>query len=218
MRNQFPRAFAMAAADQMISDGFHHTYGASTFAEYLDHIDSCSTAHLAPHLADGVKGTAGQQRRKSVIRFDHDGSLVIGLPMKDPRTGETRYATTDFLIWIDLMEIGANGAWYYNYKGSNQSAGQVRCSVPLKGGGIGPDRAAVVRIIANAKSGQQARLLDHDPFNLRQANINLLNHIESAEGCKCRAKTDTRMAILQVADTRSAMAGMNYDYDREDNL
>ncbi|MCF7699832.1 hypothetical protein [Loktanella sp. M215] len=215
MQNQSTRSFAIAAADQMIADRFQCAYGTSTVSEYLDHLDHHSTAHLATHLACRVNRTAGQQRRKSEIRFDGDGRLVIGVPMNDPRTNKTRHATTDFLIWIDLMESGADGAWVYNHKTRDRRAGQVRCSVPLKGNRSGPDRAAVARIIANAKSGQRAQLLDHDPFNLRRANIYLLNQIAGTDGRKGFSKTDTLANMLDAVNARSALVGKNYDYDFE---
>jgi hypothetical protein len=216
MHNQSSRTFAIAAANQMIADRFQYAHGTSTVSEYLDHLDRRSTAHLSPPLAGRVTSKAGQQRRKALIQYDDVGMLVIGIPMNEPRTNETRHATLNFHIWLDLMECGVDGSWCYNHKSPEQRAGQVRCSVPFKGGGKSPTIATVARIIANAKCGQRAQLLDHDPFNLRRENIYVLNQVAGPDGCKGGATTNTREAMITAVDARSAMAGRNYDYDRED--
>jgi hypothetical protein len=217
MQNISSKALALAAADQIVSERFSYAHGVTTFAKYLDFLDYRTTAHLAGHLASRVKSSSGKQRRLAIVHLAKDDGLVISIPLNDPRTNEPCHVIVDFPIWLDLMESGADGAWFLNHKSLSQKAGQVRCGVPFKGSGKGPNLATVARIICNAKHGQQARLHDRNPLNLRRTNIFVLGQTNSPEGGKGRAKTDTRLELHPAVKARAALAGSRFDYERDDN-
>lgn len=213
MYTKIPQSYALAAADQMVSNRFSADYAISTLSEYFLHLDNVSTAHLADHHAARLNHISGKQRRTSIIHFGECGGLLTKVPINDPRTNETVLATINFPIWLDLMELGACGSWVLNYKSLTQRAPQVRTSVPFRGKS-GPNLATITRLIVNAKSGQQARLKDGNPLNLRRENIYIVGNPNTAGGRKGRAKTDTRMALRQAVDLRKAKGGAGYDYER----
>ncbi|MGK8235686.1 hypothetical protein ACLGGT_16175 [Roseovarius sp. MS2] len=213
MQNTPQREFARAKADALIAQRFKAPYGVSTLDEYLEYLDRRTTAHLAPHLASRVHRTAGAQRRKASQIIADNGSLLHKIPMNDPRTGQTVYAVTEFHIWLDVLESGADGAWVYNHKSSHHRVGQVCVKVPLGMGRL----AAIARIIANAKHGQQARLHDHNPFNLCRENVYLIGNPKGPEGRVGRAKTDTRAEAQKAAELRAKLAGRNYDHGGDES-
>ena len=201
--------FAISLANQMISERFGDLYGTHTWAEYRDFAHARATAHLAPHFAQRIdRYSTGEQRRNIKLTIE-DGYSLAAVPMKDPRTNLTVYAEVPFGILLDLIELGADGSWSLIYKSTKQKAAQVRLSVPLRGQD-GPVTATVARIIANAKYGQQARLKDHNPLNLRRANIYIVGRPGTAEGRAGTAKTDTRSQIKRFAEDRASLAGKKY--------
>ena len=199
------RALAQSAADQIIAERFGKAYGIKTHCAYLDGLDRITTAHLEPVAVARVIRTAGEQRRKSRIVIEA-GQLLIKVPLHDPRSHDPLWATLDSPIWCDLMEGGANAAWFYNYKGADRKAGQVRMNVPLAGG-KGTSNATIARIIVNAKPGQQARTRDGNPLNLRRSNLYIVGQPNAPESRVGRAKTDTRAQIKAAAEVRAALAG-----------
>lgn len=207
--------FALSLADNMIKARFAREYGVSTFAEYLDFVDRRSTAHLNEHMARKVKLSAGAQRRRTRLSIEDAITLIIAVPMNNPRTGEMVWAMLEFSRWLDLMEIGLDTAWFFAYKQTNQAAGQVRALAPLSGR-TSATNATIARVIANAKTGQQARVQDRNPLNLRQSNIYLLGRPGSVEGAKGRAKTDTLAHVLQQRDVRAALAGRDFGIPDQD--
>ncbi|MCJ7872663.1 hypothetical protein [Phaeobacter sp. J2-8] len=197
-----PRAFARSAADQIIARDFGRVYGVTTLTEYFDLIDRRSTAHLIQCQANRVIRTAGHQRRKARLTIE-GGQLLVSIPMNDPRSGRPVWAVTDFGIWIDLLEGGFDAAWVYNHKGENRRFGQVRIAVPVA---AGYQKAAVTRIITNAKAGQQARTRDGNPLNLRRSNLYILGQPGTAQGRVGRAKTDTLGNYRASVEVRRALA------------
>lgn len=199
------RALAQSAADQIIAERFGKAYGITTHSEYLDHLDRITTAHLEHIAVARVIRTAGGQRRKSRIVIEN-GQLLIYLPMNDARSDASVWAVLEYSIWLDLMECGANGAWFYAYKGTNRKAGQVRTKVPFSDS-KGTTNATIARMIVNAKTGQQARTQDGNPLNLRRGNLYIVGNPNVPEGRVGHAKTDTRAQIKAAAEVRAALAG-----------
>ena len=114
-------------ANQTISERFRDPYGTSTWAEYCDFAHTRATAHLAPHLAQRIdRHKTGEQRRNIKLTIDKDGVLVAAVPMNDPRAKSTVHAKVEFGVLLDLIECGADGSWYLNYKSETQRGGQVR--------------------------------------------------------------------------------------------
>lgn len=201
--------FALAIADAMISDRFSKAYGVSTFADYLDLVDSRATAHLAPACALRVIAKTGQQRRQAVLNIENSTTVTISIPMNDPTKGSKVWATTELATWLDVIEAGADGAWMLNYGGGG-SAPSVRTAPPLVGSSKAT-LATISRIIVNAKAGQQARTSDGNPLNLRRSNLYILGQPRTCEGPKGGAKRDTRKHIEGQARTRAKLAGSNFE-------
>lgn len=194
----------LAPFDSMIAERFARSYGITTLDEYLDLIDSRTTAHLNNWAADRVLRTAGQQRRSARLSIE-DGIAFIAIPMNNPRTGTITWAKLYFSTWLNVIECGADNAWHYALKARDQNKGQVRTAIPMSRG----DRVTnttIARIIANAKVGQQARVLDGDPMNLRSENVYLLGNPSTAEGKAGRAKTHTRLHSRDKLALRTSLS------------
>ncbi|NIZ09991.1 hypothetical protein [Pseudooceanicola sp. HF7] len=200
MQNMTPRM----AADAIISTRFYSPYGVSTLSEYWDFVLRRATAHLAEHLARRVAGTSGKQRREARLFFDDDDTLCISIQMTDARTGEAVEAVTEFRVFLDILETGADGAWQYGNKEGDRKRGQVRIGVPMS---ERSRKVPVGRIIANATKGQQARMEDGNPLNLRRANVYLVG---KPRGC------DTRSELQEKARFRADLAGSEFDYPERD--
>lgn len=136
------------------------------------------------------------------------GEPIASVPLKDPRTGSTVYVEVELGILLDVIESGADGSWVLHYKSGTRKAAQVRTKVPKTG--VGPNLATVTRIIANAKFGQQARIKDHNPLNLRRSNIYIVGNPATTEGRAGTAKTDTRSQIERAVELRASFAGKPY--------
>lgn len=191
-------------AESMIADRFARDYGITTVAAYLDLLDRRTTAHLTDDMADRVIRTAGNQRRMARLKIE-DGEVVISIPMKNPRTDATIWADLYLSTWLNVMECGADGAWFFAHKSAGRSDGQVRTKVPL----LRDDKVTnttITRVIANAKVGQQARILDRNPLNLRSENIYLVGNPTTGEGKAGTAKTHTRIKARDKAALRASLA------------
>lgn len=143
------------------------------------------------------------------FKIENAATLIIAIPVRDPRTDTDVWVETEFGIWLDVIESRADGAWKLDYKGSKQLTGQVRTKVPLQGRSSAAN-TAVALIIVNAKAGQQARRHDSNPLNLRRDNLFLLGDPGTAEGKAGNAKTDTRALFRTHGDAREALAGQDY--------
>jgi len=214
MQNIPHNTFTQAQVDAIVRGRFQTPYGISTLAQYLDLIDQRTTAHLARQLKERVLRSAGEQRRNAIIRIADDRQLIVEIPMNDPRSGRTLWAITEFPLWLDLLELGANGKWLFNYKSKNGRGGQVRVKTPMRRGAEG--LATVARVIVNAKAGQQARLHDSNPLNLRRSNLYLLGNPKGPEGKAGNAKKDTRAVLQEVAALRAALAGKNFSFSGDE--
>jgi hypothetical protein len=204
-------SFALALADDMIATRFTVVYGTTNLSQYLDLIDARSTAHLCAGLSDRVRRTAGMQRRKARLSIAGGGTVIIAIPMNDARTNKTIWATMDFHTWINMIEIGADGALSFDRKSTERNDGQVRVNMPMRSMTTGT-KATAARIIANAKPGQQARMLDRNPLNLRNDNIYVVGNPAGIEGWAGTAKTDTRSQVGAQAEYRASLAGKDFDW------
>lgn len=204
MQTTTQNAFALAMADQMIADRFARDYHTTTFADYLDHLDRRTKAHLPDHMAERVIRTAGQQRRNARLSIE-DGAVLIAIPLHDARINATVWAELYLSTWLNVIECGADQAWFYAHKGEAQAKGQVRTHVPLSHG----ERVTlttIARVIGNAKPGQQARLLDRNPMNLRSGNVVVIGNPATAEGKAGNAKTPTRAHARDKLALRASLA------------
>lgn len=209
MQNFTSTDFAAAMADDMIAARFHVSHGVKTFSAYLDLVDQRATAHLNESMARRVCETAGAQRRRARLQIENAATLIIAVPMKDPRTGATVWAELEFWAWLNVIEMGADGAWFYTHKSKDQRAGQVRTNVPLKSA-VKTPHVTVARLLVNAKAKQQARVLDNNPLNLRASNVYLRGNPNTCEGRAGRAKTDSRAQVCEQKALRQALAGAEY--------
>lgn len=204
MQNTPVKSFALTLANQMIAERFQRDYGITTLAEYLDHLDQRTTAHLPEHMAERVIRTAGQQRRNAKLTIE-DGVVIIAVPMNNPRTDETVSAELFLSTWLNVIECGADGSWLYNLKGDAQEKGQVRTSVPMSGGEK-MTLTTIARVIGNAKKGQQARMVDRDPMNLRSGNVSVVRNPKTCDDAADKAKTDTRAKAREKQALRASQA------------
>lgn len=62
-------------------------------------------------------------------------------------------------------------------------------------------------MIVNAKFGQQARMVDRNPLNLRAGNVFLSGNPETAEGRIGRAKTDSAAFLRGQTALRQTLTG-----------
>lgn len=209
MQNTPLKSFALTLANQMIAERFQRDYGITTWAEYLDHLDRRTTAHLPDHMAERVIRTAGQQRRDAKLTIE-DGLVIIAVPMNNPRTGETVWAELFLSTWLNVIECGADGSWLYNLKGAAQEKGQVRTHVPMSGGEK-MTLTTIARVIGNAKKGQQARMVDRNPMNLRSANVAVVGHPKTCDDVATKAKTDTRAKAREKLALRASLAKRGSD-------
>lgn len=203
-------SIALALADEMIAARFGTCYGTHTWSEYQAFALERATGHLAGHLAGKIGRTTGTQRRKARLKVEGD-TLIITLPMNDPRTGATVWAETEFGSYLDAVEDGADGAWVYVYKGRDRVTGQVRTAVPCGAG----KKAAIARVLLGAKAGQQVRRQDDNPLNLRRQNLYRIGNPSTPEGQAGTAKMDTQAETRGGAATREALKGRGYGYGPE---
>lgn len=187
---------AVRLVDEMIHTYFGPRYGVTNTIEYWQHVQARSTAHLTRDFAQRRKRTTGAQQEGIVFTLE-DNRPLAHVPMNDKRKGEVVYA----ILWADtlfnLMELGADCAWFLAYKGPKQASPQVRTMVPFGGCG-GPTNATIARLIRGARKGQQASIIDHNPLNLRTENVRLVK-VEQNKG---RAKADSRSVIRNAVDAR----------------
>lgn len=187
---------AVRLVNEMIRTYFGPRYGVTNTAEYWQYVHARSTAHLTADRAQHCKQTTGAQQAS--ITFTLGGNRPLAhVPMNDKRKGGMVCAT----LWADtlfnLIECGADGAWFLAYKGPKKPTPQVRTMVPFGGCG-GPKNATIARLIRGARKGQQASLIDHNPLNLRTENVRLVK-LDQHKG---RAKSDSRGVIRYAVDAR----------------
>jgi hypothetical protein len=120
-------------------------------------------------------------------------------------------AEIDFATWLNLIEMGADGAWFYAHKRGDQRAGQVRTNAPVRSD-MTNKNVTVARLIVNAKAGQQARMVDRNPLNLRAGNVFLLGKPENSEGRIGRAKTDSAALLREQTALRQSLAGRGFGF------
>ncbi|WBU54631.1 hypothetical protein [Paracoccus sp. SCSIO 75233] len=202
--------FVRDLANQIIRERFANSHGVETLDEYLERIDALQTCHLSANQASRVIGTAGKQRRDAKLTIENGTSIIVNVPMNDPRRpGAKVWAQIELGIWLDLLEMGAINAWRFVGKGNGRTDGQVMTNVPMRSA-ASTGKTAVVRLIVNAKPGQQARTLDHNPLNLRRSNIYLNGSPNWTDGGKKTAKTDSVALIREQAALRQSCAGKDY--------
>lgn len=204
-------SLALTRADHMIAARFATVNGTTTLSQYFDLIDARSTAHLCAGHSDQAGRSTGAQRRNARLSIGEGGMLVIAIPMHDARMDKTIWAKVDFQTWINLIEIGADGALIFDRKSVERNDGQVRVHMPMRSKTTGT-KATVARIIANAKPGQQARMLDRNPLNLCNDNIYVVGNPGGIEGKAGTAKTDTRSQVGAQAEYRAGLAGKGFDW------
>lgn len=204
-------SFALALADDMIAKRFAKIYGTKTLSQYFDLIDARSTAHLCAGHSKQVQRSTGAQRRNARLSIVEGGIVVIAIPMKDAGTDKTIWAKMDLCTWLNVIESDAYGALFFNRKSAERNDGQVRVAVPMCRP-VETKLATVARIIANAKPGQQARILDRNPLNLCHGNIYLVGNPGGIEGKAGTAKTDTRSQVGAQAELRATLAGKGFDW------
>lgn len=204
-------SFALALADDMIAKRFAKPYGTTTLSQYLDFVDARSTAHLCAGHSDQVRRSTGVQRRNARLSIGEGGTVIIAIPMNDAGTDKTIWAKMDSGTWLNVIESGADGALFFNRKSAERSDGQVRVAVPMCRT-VATKLATVARIIANAKPGQQARMLDRNPLNLCHGNIYPVGNPGGIEGKAGTAKTDTRSQVGAQAELRATLAGKGLDW------
>lgn len=203
------QTYLTAMADSFISQRFELCHGITTHAEYLDRIDESSTDHLDRQFVAKVLRTTGRQRRRAWFKFD-DQTLVICIPVKEPRTGQEIHAEMEYEVWLDLMEMGVHGAWFYAHKDKKRNNGQVRVKIPFHGSG-GPTNASLTRIIADAEPGQRACVADGNPMNLRSSNVYLIGLPLTLGGKRAGSKTDTLKQIKGAVALREEVARKRRD-------
>lgn len=204
MQNAPVSRFTLARVDRMIAERFARDYDITTWVDYLDHLDRRTTAHLPDGMADRIHRTAGEQRRKAKLRAEGD-SIIIAIPMNAPRAGKTIWAELFLTTWLNVIECGADGAWFFAYKSKESAHGQVRVNVPLSCG-VKTTNATIARIIVNAKVGQRARVLDRNPLNLRTGNLYVVGNPATPEGKAGIAKTVTRAHVREQLALRARLA------------
>lgn len=210
MRYTYTSDFTAARlVDEMIADRYGRVYGVSNLSDYWEEVHRRATAHLDSGQADRIRRTAGAQHLD--IRFTMEGGRVLALvPLNDVRGNDGMGETVHVALWADtlfnLIECGADAAWFLAYKGRTRNAAQVRCKVPFGGAGAGPTNATIARLIAGARKAQQARTLDGNPLNLRTENIVLTGNPGTAEGRMGTAKTNTRDVSRHASYVRASFA------------
>ncbi len=203
--------FTRVLADKMIRERFGRVYGVETFDSYLDLIDARQTQHLSAGQAKRVISTAGKQRREIELTLEDAGTVIVSVPMNDPRRpGAVIWAQTELGIWLDLIEMGANNAWRFVTKGNGRRDGQVATNAPIRSAVV-DKHVTIARLIANAKPGQQARTQDHNALNLRRSNVYLVGDPGTCEGRVGTAKTDSVALIREQDALRRTLAGADFD-------
>lgn len=130
--------------------------------------------------------------------------VIIAVPMNNPRTDATIWAELYLSTWLNVIECGADAAWFFAFKTKDRGHGQVRMSVP-RSSRDKTTNATIARIIANAKVGQQARILDRNPLNLRSENVYLIGDPRTPDGMASHAKTETRAHVRGKAALRATL-------------
>ncbi|TKW66951.1 MAG: hypothetical protein DI616_07695 [Paracoccus denitrificans] len=201
---------ARASADQMIADRFGHSRGTLTFAAYLDYVDARQTRHLSPAAAALVIAKTGDQRQR--IKLTLEGGVIIAhVPLKDTRRhGAYVWAQIGLAEWLDLIENGADGAWFLNYAGKHDKRGYVRTSPPLASQGAAT-LVTVGRLVAGAGKGRVVRFKDRNPLNLRRGNLFLNGAFAAPDGQRRGAKHDACALMAEGASRRRSLAGSGFD-------
>lgn len=207
--NSNQAAFAQALADQMVQERFGKIHGTNDLASYFDFVDARQTAHLNPQLAQRVIATAGAQRRR-IRLFLENGAVLAKIPMDDPRkSGATIWAVTELGDFFDLIENGADGAWFINYASKFDLKGYVKTAPPLSGRGTATT-VTVGRLIAGANKGRSVRFRDRNPLNLRRGNLFLFGNSRTCEGASRNCKHDAPALVKERSLARASFKGAGY--------
>lgn len=202
--------FARDLADQMIRENFGNVHGVETFDEYLDLVDARQTQHLADGRAAHVQRTAGEQRRKARLIVENAGTVILRVPMKDcRRPGALVWAEIELAAWLDLIENGADGAWFWNYSG--QGKGYVMTCPPMQRAPGVPTQVTLGRLVAGAGKGRIVRFRDRNPLNLRRSNLFIVGNPATVEGPVKGPKHDARTVVADSAALRQTFAGAGFD-------
>lgn len=201
---------ARASADQMVADRFGHSHGTQTFAAYLDYVDARQTQHLSPAAAARVIAKTGDQRQR--VKLTLEGCTIIArVPLKDiRRPGAYAWAEIGLAEWFDLIENGADGAWFLNYSGKHDKRGYVRTSPPVVSQGAAT-LVTVGRLVAGAGKGRVVRFKDRNPLNLRRDNLFLNGAFAAPDGQRRGAKHDACALFAEGAARRRSLAGSGFD-------
>lgn len=203
--------FARDLANQMVKERFGTAHGVESFDEYLDLTDERQTQHLAGGCADRVIGTAGKQRRAIRLSLEGAATVILRVPMNDPRrSGAKVWAETALADWLDLIENGADGSWYLMYKSNTSTKGYVQTGVPLSGD-RGGKTVPIGRLITGAGPGRITRFHDRNPLNLRRTNLFIMGNPNTVEGTAKGAKHDSRALMAERAAQRRSLAGAGFD-------
>lgn len=202
--------FARDLADQTVRERFGDLYGVESFGDYLDLLDQRQTQHLAGGAAARVLRTAGEQRQRIRLTVENAGTVILRVPMGDPkRPGATVWAEIELAAWLDLIENGADGAWFWNLSGKGN--GYVRTCPPMQGATNAPTLVTVGRLVAGAGKGRIVRFRDRNPLNLRRDNIFIVGNPSTCEGPVKGPKHDARATVAKGAALRQSLAGAEFD-------
>ncbi|HRK42220.1 MAG TPA: hypothetical protein PLH11_04175 [Gemmobacter sp.] len=86
--------FAQVLADKMIMERFGRSYGITTLEAYHDHLEGSTTAHLAKGAAERTSATAGAQRRAAKLSIENASTVIIAIPLDNPRARGARLTQT----------------------------------------------------------------------------------------------------------------------------
>ena len=198
--------FARALADHMVKERFGATYGTYDLTGYFDFVDARQAAHLAVETVS----SASAQRRSIQITLDNAGDLIARIPLKDPRRhGATVWSETELGTLLDLIENGADGAWYLNYASPQDQKGYVKTAPPLGKQGTATV-VTVGRLVAGAGKGRMVRFRDHNSQNLRRSNLFLVGTSPTYDDPAKRSKHDALSLVRRNSRIRESLAGANY--------
>lgn len=201
--------FARDLADQMTRERFGDLYGVESFADYLDHVDARQTQHLTGAAAANTLRASGNQRRKIKLTVENAATVAARVPMKDSRRpGALVWAEIELAALLDLIENGADGAWFLDYAGSGKA--YVKTYVPLASAG-NVCNVTLGRLVAGAGKGRMVRFRDRNPLNLRRSNVFIVGKPTTAEGPMQGAKHDARAVTAKGAALRQSFAGSDFD-------
>lgn len=137
--------------------------------------------------------------------------MILRVLMGDcRRPGEVVWAEIELAAWLDLIENGADGAWFRNYAGEGRK-GYVRTHPPMRGATSAPTQVPVGRLVAGAGKGRIIRFRDRNPLNLRRGNLFIVGNPSTCEGPVKGPKHDARGVMAKQKALRQTLDGADLD-------